>query len=110
MRRNRGATFRPQVAMAAVKVDKTLDELAEQFIVHPTQITDWKLQLLARAANVFGRTKAPSETLDLKTLRAKMTHYLTFCNQQRPHRGLDELACIGEPGPHSLLLRRPQLL
>jgi len=37
--RNHGATFKAQVALAAVKGDKTLAELAEQFRVHPTQIT-----------------------------------------------------------------------
>jgi hypothetical protein len=46
--------------------------LAEQFSVHPTQITEWKQQLLGRAADVFGGTKAPSETPDLKTLHAKI--------------------------------------
>jgi len=39
-RRNHGATFKAQVALAAVKGDKTLAELAELFQVHPTQITE----------------------------------------------------------------------
>ena len=39
-RRNHGATFKAQVALAAVKGDKTLAELAEQFQVHSTQITE----------------------------------------------------------------------
>jgi transposase len=47
-------------------------ELAEQFRAHSPQITEWKQQLLARAADVFGGTKAPSETPDLKTLHAKI--------------------------------------
>ena len=71
-RRNHGATFKAQVALAAVKGDKTLAELAEQFSVHPTQITEWKQQLLARAADVFGWANAPSETPDLKPLHAKI--------------------------------------
>ena len=71
-RRNHGATFKAQVALAAVKGGKPLAELAEQFSVHPTQITEWKQQLLARAADVFGGMKAPSETPDLKTLHAKI--------------------------------------
>jgi len=50
----------------------TLAELAEHFRVHLTQITEWKQQLLARAADVFGGTKTPSETPDLKTLHAKI--------------------------------------
>ncbi len=41
-RRNHGATFKAQVAVAAVKGDKTLAELAEQFRVPPTPITEWK--------------------------------------------------------------------
>ena len=72
MRRNHGATVKAQAAPADVKSDKTLALLAEQFSVHPTQITEWKQQLLARAADVFGGTKAPSETPDLKTLHAKI--------------------------------------
>ena len=71
-RRNHGATFKAQVALAAVKGDKTTAELAEQFKVHPTQITEWKQQLLARAADVFGGVKAPVDTPDLKTLQAKI--------------------------------------
>ena len=71
-RRNHGATVKAQVALAAVKDDKTLAELAEHFSVHPTQITEWKQLLLARAADVFGGTKAPSKTPDLKTLHAKI--------------------------------------
>lgn len=71
-RRNHGATFKTQVALAAVKGDKTLAELAEQFSVPPTQITEWKQQLVARAADVFGGTKPPSEAPDLKTLHAKI--------------------------------------
>ena len=71
-RRNHGATFKAQVALAAVKGDNTLADLAEQFRVHPTQITEWKQQLLARAADVFGGTKPTADTPDLKVLNAKI--------------------------------------
>ena len=71
-RRNHGASFKAQVALAAVKGDKTLAELAEHFRVHPTQITEWKQQLLAQAADVFGGSKPTAETPDLKTLHAKI--------------------------------------
>jgi transposase len=71
-RRNHGATFKAQVPLAAVKGDKTLAELSEQFHVHPTQVTEWKQPLLARAADVFGGTKPTSDTPDLKTLHAKI--------------------------------------
>ena len=71
-RRNHGATFKAQVALAAVKGDKTLAELAEQFGVHPTQITDWKQHLLARAGDVFGGTAHKPDVPDLKVLHAKI--------------------------------------
>jgi len=71
-RRNHGASFKAQVALAAVRGDKTLAELAEQFQVHPTQITEWKQQLQARAADVFGGTTPTADTPDLKTLHAKI--------------------------------------
>jgi len=50
-----------------------LAELATQFGVHPTQITEWKQHLLARAVDVFGgTTKATSDAPDLKVLHAKI--------------------------------------
>ena len=71
-RRNHRATFKAQVALAAVKGDKTLAELAEQFGVHPIQITDWKQHLLARAGDVFGGTTHKPDVPDLKVLHAKI--------------------------------------
>src|SRR2546427_9315779 len=72
-RRNHGAAFKAQVAFAAFKGDKTLTELATQFGVHPTQTTEWKQHLLARAVDVFGGTTKPtSDAPDLKVLHAKI--------------------------------------
>lgn len=72
-RRNHSPTFKAQVAVAALKGDKTLAELAQQFDVHPNQIADWKGQLMERAAQVFGdgSTAAASEP-DLTKLHAKI--------------------------------------
>ena len=52
-RRNHSAAFKAKVAVAAIKGDKTIVELAERFDVHPNQIAQWKTQLLERAAGVF---------------------------------------------------------
>ncbi|MBI3898276.1 MAG: IS3 family transposase, partial [Gammaproteobacteria bacterium] len=52
-RRNHTAAFNAKVAIAAIKGDKTMAELAEQFEVHSTQITQWKTELLARATEIF---------------------------------------------------------
>jgi transposase len=53
-RRNHSPAFKAKVALAAVKGERTLAELAEQFDVHPNQIQDWKKQLVAKADHVFG--------------------------------------------------------
>lgn len=73
-RRTHSAAFKAKVALAAVKGDKTLSELAQQFDVHPNQITTWKNQLLDGAAGVFGHDKAGSADapVDLKALHAKI--------------------------------------
>ena len=71
-RRNHGAAFKAQVALAAVRGDKTLAELAEHFGVHPTQITEWKRHLLERVADVFGGTAHKPDVPDLKVLHAKI--------------------------------------
>ena len=72
-RRNHTAAFKAKVALAAVKGEKTLAELAEQFDLHPNQITQWKSQLLEGAAGVFGESRAEQATpVDLKALHAKI--------------------------------------
>lgn len=45
-RRSRSPAFKAKVALAAIRGEKTLAELAEQFDVHPNQITQWRSQLL----------------------------------------------------------------
>lgn len=52
-RRNHSPAFKAKVALAAVRGDRTLAELAEQFAVHPNQIQDWKQKLVAKADLVF---------------------------------------------------------
>lgn len=70
-RRNHSPGFKAQVALAAMKGDRTLAELAQQYDIHPNQITDWKNQLLERAAQVFDGAKADAGP-DLKELHAKI--------------------------------------
>ena len=53
-RRNHTPAFKAKVALCAIKGDRTLAELAEQFDVHPNQITSWKAQLEGGAADIFG--------------------------------------------------------
>ena len=72
-RRNHSPAFKSKVALAAVKGDKTIVELSQQFDVHPNQITQWKRQLLERMSEVFeGNGQSPSPAVDVKTLHAKI--------------------------------------
>ena len=72
-RRNHSPAFKSKVALAAIKGDQTLAELAKRFDVHPNQIAQWKEQLLGGAASVFGRESRPSEPpIDVKALHAKI--------------------------------------
>ena len=73
-RRNHTPAFKAKVALAAVKGEKTLAELAQQFDVHPNQITSCKGQLLEGAAGVFGsEPKADAApAVDVKTMHAKI--------------------------------------
>lgn len=71
-RRNHTPVFKAKVALAAVKGDATLAELAKRFDVHPNQISTWKEQLTASAANVFGSDTKVESPVDLKTLHAKI--------------------------------------
>ena len=56
-RRNHSAAFKAKVALAAIKGDKTIAELASEYEVHPNQITQWKRQLFDSLPEVFSRKR-----------------------------------------------------
>ena len=73
-RRNHSPAFEPRVAAAAIKCEKTLIELTQDFDVHPNQIKQWRDQLLEGATGVFGQATNPDPdpVIDVKTLHAKI--------------------------------------
>ena len=71
-RRKHSSAFKAKVALAALAGEKTLAELAQQFEVHPNQITDWKRQLSERAADVFEKSGASAPPVDVKSMHAKI--------------------------------------
>ena len=72
-RRNHTPAFKAKVALAAIKGEMTLYELAQLFDVHPNQITTWKVQLQEGAAEVFGSGAGAAQlAVDVKSLHAKI--------------------------------------
>ena len=74
-RRNHSPAFKAKVALAAIKGERTIAQLADQFDVHPNQITTWKAQLEGGAADVFGSGSGTAPTtppVDVKALHAKI--------------------------------------
>ena len=71
-RRKHSSVFKAKVALAAIAGEKTLAELAQQYEVHPNQITNWKQQLSERAAGVFDKTGVADPPVDVKAMHAKI--------------------------------------
>lgn len=70
-RKSHTAAFKAQVALAAVKGDKTVNELASVHSVHPTMIHAWKKQLVSGAEELFQSGAKPSTT-DHEALQAQL--------------------------------------
>ena len=70
-RKQHTAAFKAQVALAALKGDRTVNELASQYGVHPTLIHGWKKQLLAGADQVF-RNGAKAASTEVEAEKAEL--------------------------------------
>jgi transposase-like protein len=70
-RKQHSATFKAKVALEAIKGERTLNELAGQFELHPTQVTQWRKRLVEGAAELFnGRVER--EALQEAALRDRL--------------------------------------
>jgi transposase len=88
-RRNHSPAFKAKVALAAVKGDRTIAQLAEHFDVHPNQITIWKSQLEASASEIFGPGGGTPATpvVDVKSLHGGRCRALAHrWSPDRPER------------------------
>ena len=72
VRRTHNPEFKARVALAALREDKTLAQLCQEFDLHPNQITEWKRQLVDHAAGAFGGGREVAEAVDLDPLHAKI--------------------------------------
>jgi transposase-like protein len=79
-RRKHTAEFKAKVALAAIRGEKTLSELTEQFDIHPNQITEWKRRLLEGAARVWRRSEGAGGGRDCRREDAARSQEI-----QRPH-------------------------
>ena len=71
-RKTHTAAFKAQVALATLRGDKTVNELAGQFSVHPTLIHSWKKQLTAGAPDLFASGAKAAEAADAEARQAEL--------------------------------------
>jgi transposase len=70
-RKTHTPAFKAQVALAAIKADRTVNELASHFGVHPTLLHAWKKQMLAGAEAVFANG-AKADSADAEARQAEL--------------------------------------
>lgn len=73
-RRNHSPDFKAKVALAAIKGDQTLSEIASRFAINANLVVKWKKQLLEQSAEVFASTKGvvSDRESEIKSLQAKI--------------------------------------
>ena len=71
IRKRHSASFKAKVALAAVKEEKTISQLASDYEVHPNQIRQWKKRLVAEASDIFS-SRREKETQNQEKLEAEL--------------------------------------
>ncbi len=61
-RKQHSAEFKFKVALEAAKEQKTLSQLGSEYELHPTQISEWKRQLLSEGVRAFGKGESKPES------------------------------------------------
>ena len=73
-RKQYSAVFKARVALAAIRGDGTIAELASRYGIHPNMISKWKRQAVdgIKASFVSGRSRPVDQDAEIQTLRAKI--------------------------------------
>ncbi len=71
-RKNHSAAFKAQVALAALKGDRTVNEIASHFEIHPTLVNDWKKRLHHGAESVFSGPSQQTSAQDAEVLQTQL--------------------------------------
>ena len=70
-RRHHSADFKSKVALEALKEQKTLSQLSEQYSLHANQISEWKKVLMEQSPQLFSKSTAPS-AVDIEALQSPL--------------------------------------
>lgn len=92
-RRRHDPEFKARVALEALKGERTLQEIAKEFEVHPVQISEWKKAMQAGAAGIFGKgvrsdAEFEKERDELKLIIGELTVRLEFVTKKSKQLGL----------------------
>ena len=110
-RKPRSAQFKSQVALEALKNQKTMNELAAEYEIHPNQISQWKKQLLEGLPSLFanGRAKATQndEALQGRLYEeiGRLKVELDWLKKKLPH-SVEEKRNLIDPDHSDISLRR----
>ena len=86
-RRKFSSAFKAKVAIEAIKEQRTISELAQEFEVHPNQVSQWKREFLERSAQVFEGDKKQAKEIERLELEQRVAH-------ERIGRLLDATFCF----------------
>src|SRR5450755_2219139 len=98
-RRNHSPSFKAKVALAALKGEQTVAEVASRYDVHPNQVTQWKTQLLNGIAGVFNGPSEPPRGLPSPTTTRRPLTRMGLGNSfktTRVHNALRSLSRTAE--------------
>ena len=73
-RRKFSSAFKAKVAIEAIKEQRTISEIAQEYEVHPNQVSQWKREFLERSAQVFEGDKKQVAEIERLELEQRVAH------------------------------------